>query len=83
VRNIRKVDDDQSEVEFTWKWTLAPWGTKFVGALSTQELAGLNEHLKNPSLDRQRDPSFNIADIAQTGALQTAKKLLSKYEINR
>ena len=83
VRNIRKVDDDKSEVEFTWKWTLAQWGTKFVGVLSPQELAGLNDHLKNPSLNRQRDPSFNIADMAQTGVLQTAKIILSKYEMNR
>jgi hypothetical protein len=83
VRNISKVDDSQSEVEFTWKWTLASWGTKFAGALTPQELAGLNDHLKNPGLDHQRDPSFNIADMAQTGALQTAKKTLSKYEINR
>ena len=83
VRNVRKVDGDQSEVEFTWKWTLAQLGTKLVGALSPQELAGLNDHLKNPALDRHRDPSFNIADMAQTGALQTAKKTLSKYEIDR
>ncbi len=83
VRNIRKVDGDQSEVEFTWKWTLAQWGTKFVSTLSPQELAGLNDHLKNPALDRQRDSSFNIADMTKTGALQTAQKTLSKYEIDR
>jgi hypothetical protein len=83
VRNIRKVNDDQSEVEFTWKWTLAPFGTKFVSALSPQELVGLNDYLKNPALDDHRDPSFNIADMAQTGTLQSAKKSLSKYEINR
>jgi hypothetical protein len=83
VRNIRKVDGDQSEVEFTWKWTLAQWGTKFFNTLNPQELAGLNDHLKNPALDRQRDSSFNIADMTKTGALQTAKKTLSKYEIDR
>ena len=80
VRNFQKVDGDQSEVEFTWKWTLAQWGTKFVSVLSPQELAGLNDHLKNPALDRQRDPSFNIADMTKTGTPQTAKKTLSKYE---
>jgi hypothetical protein len=83
IQNVRKVNDDQAEVEFTWKWTLGSFGTKLVSGLSSQELAGLNEHLKNLALDPQRDPSFNIADMAQTGAPQTAKQTLSKYEINR
>jgi hypothetical protein len=78
VRNVRKVDDGQSEVEFTWKWTLATLGTKFVSSLSSQELAELNDHLENPVLDQHRDPSFNIADMAQTGAPQSMKVVLRK-----
>lgn len=83
IQNIRKVDDDQSEVEFTWKWTLTPYGAKFVNKLSQQELVALNGHLNNPSLNEQSGPTFNIADMAHTGAVQTAKKILSKYEMNR
>ncbi|HZU31058.1 MAG TPA: hypothetical protein VFB79_08090 [Candidatus Angelobacter sp.] len=78
IQNVHKIADNQSEVEFTWKWTLVSFGPKFVNALSSRELAGLNEHLRNPVLDQHFDPSFNIADMAQTGAPQTAKMIVTK-----
>ena len=78
IQNVRKVDNNQTEVEFTWKWTLGSFGTKLVSGLSSQELAELDDHLKNPVLDQQHDSSFNITDMAQPGAPHTAKMLLSK-----
>lgn len=80
VVNVGQEKDGKSEVEFTWKWTVEPTtqGAKLANALSPQERAELNDHLKNPVLDHQHDPSFNVTDMAQSGAPHTAKMVLSK-----
>lgn len=80
IKNIHEVTDEKSEVEFIWKWALTPSGAKLVDNLSQQELTQLNDNLKNPSLHMEHDSSFNLANMTQSSAPQSGKKLLKKSE---
>jgi hypothetical protein len=78
VKNIYEVTSQKSEVEFTWKWVLAPTGVKLIDSLSQKELSQLNNNLRNPALLMQHDESFNLTDIKQSSTPHPGKKTLKK-----
>ncbi|SRR5258707_1872714 len=78
VKNIYEVTSQKSEVEFTWKWVLAPTGVKLIDNLSQKELSQLNNNLRNPALLMQHDETFNLTDIKQSSTPHPGKKTLKK-----
>jgi hypothetical protein len=78
VKRINKLINQKSEVEFTWKWTLAPTGIKLIDSLSQKQLSQLNDNLRNPALLMKHDDTFNLTDIRQSTTPQAAKKMLKK-----
>jgi len=78
VKNIYEVTSQKSEVEFTWKWILAPTGVKLIDSLSQKELSQLNNNLRNPALLMQHDETFNLTDIKQSSTPHPGKKTLKK-----
>ena len=78
VKNIYEVTGQKSEVEFTWKWGLAPSGVKLIDNLSQKELSQLNNNLRNPALLMQDDETFNLTDIKQSSTPRSGKKMLKK-----
>lgn len=78
VKNIYEVTSQKSEVEFTWKWVLAPTGVKLIDNLSQKELSQLNSNLRNPALLMQHDETFNLTDIRQSSTPRSGKKMLKK-----
>jgi len=78
VKNIYEVTSLKSEVEFTWKWVLAPSGVKLIDNLSQKELSQLNGNLKNPALLMRHDETFNLMDIKQSTTPRPGKLMLKK-----
>jgi len=78
VKNIYEVTSLKSEVEFTWKWVLAPSGVKLIDNLSQKELSQLNGNLKNPALLMRHDETFNLMDIKQSTTPRPGKMMLKK-----
>jgi hypothetical protein len=78
VKSIYEVTSQKSEVEFTWKWVLAPTGIKLIDNLSQKELSELNDHLKNPALLMRHDTTFNLMDMKQSTMPRSEKKMLKK-----
>ncbi len=78
VKNIYEVTSQKSEVEFTWKWNLAPTGVKLIDNLSQKELVQLNDNLRNPALLMRHDETFNLTDIRQSTTPRPGKKMLRK-----
>lgn len=78
IKNVYEVTSQKSEVEFTWKWVLAPTGTKLIDNLSQKELSELNDHLKNPALFMRHDTTFNFMDMRQSTMPRSEKKMLKK-----
>jgi len=78
VKSIYEVTSQKSEVEFTWKWVLAPTGVKLIDNLSQKELSQLNNNLRNPALLMKHDETFNLMDIRQSSTPHPGKKMLKK-----
>jgi hypothetical protein len=78
VKNVFEVTGQKSEVEFTWKWVLAPTGIKLIDNLSQKELSELNGNLKNPALFMKNDATFNLMDMRQSTMPRSEKKMLKK-----
>jgi hypothetical protein len=78
IKNVYEVTSQKSEVEFTWKWVLAPTGIKLIDNLSQKELSELNDHLKNPALLMRHDTTFNLMDMKQSTMPRSEKKMLKK-----
>lgn len=78
IKSIYEVTSQKSEVEFTWKWSLAPTGVKLIDNLSQKELAELNDNLRNPALFMRHDETFNLMDIRQSTTPRLGKKMLKK-----
>jgi hypothetical protein len=78
VKSIYEVTSQKSEVEFTWKWSLAPTGVKLIDNLSQKELAELNGNLRNPALFMKNDATFNLMDMRQSTTPRSEKKMLKK-----
>jgi hypothetical protein len=78
VKNIHEVTSQKYEVEFTWKWVLAPTGVKLIDNLSQKESAQLNNNLRNPALLMQHDETFNLTDIRQSTTPRPGTKVLKK-----
>jgi hypothetical protein len=78
IKSIYEVTTQKSEVEFTWKWVLAPTGVKLIDNLSQKELAQLNDNLRNPALLMRHDETFNLTDIRQSTTPRPGKKMLKK-----
>jgi hypothetical protein len=78
VKNVYQVTSQTSEVEFTWKWTLAPTGIKLIDNLSQKELSELNGNLRNPALFMKNDATFNLMDMRQSTTPRSEKKMLRK-----
>ncbi|HEY2170326.1 MAG TPA: hypothetical protein VGJ30_11920 [Candidatus Angelobacter sp.] len=78
IKSIHEVTSQKSEVEFTWKWVLAPTGVKLIDNLSQKELAQLNDNLRNPALLMRHDETFNLMDIRQSTTPRPGKKMLKK-----
>jgi hypothetical protein len=78
IKNIYEVTSQKSEVEFTWKWVLAPTGVKLIDNLSQKELSQLNNDLKNPALLMKHDETFNLMDMKQSTMPRSEKKMLKK-----
>jgi hypothetical protein len=76
IKNIYEVTSQKSEVEFTWKWVLAPTGVKLIDNLSQKELSQLNNNLRNPALLMKHDETFNLMDIRQSTTPHPEKKML-------
>lgn len=73
---LHEIGSEKAEAEFTWKWTLTPFGTRLVDNLSAQQRAQVNGKLGTARL--QSDPTFDLADITQSSALHPGKKPLKK-----
>ena len=82
IKNIYEVTSQKSEVEFTWKWVLAPTGVKLIDNLSQKELSQLNNNLRNPALLMKHDETFDLTDIRQSTTPQSGKKMLKKSSEN-
>jgi hypothetical protein len=78
VKNVFEVTGQKSEVEFTWKWVLAPTGIKLIDNLSQKELSELNGNLRNPALFMKNDETFNLMDMRQSTTPRSEKKMLKK-----
>ena len=74
IKNIYEVTSQKSEVEFTWKWGLAPTGVKLIDNLSQKELSQLNNDLRNPALLMKHDETFNLTDIRQSTTPHAGRK---------
>jgi hypothetical protein len=78
LKNVYEVTNQKSEVEFTWKWVLAPTGVKLIDSLSQKELSELNGNLRNPALLMKNDATFNLMDMRQSTTPRSEKKTLKK-----
>jgi hypothetical protein len=74
---IQEITSEKSEVEFTWKWTLTPFGEKLVNGLTEQERRELNAYIRSRD-PVNHDPTFNFADLAPSIASRPGKKALKK-----
>ena len=75
---IQEITSEKSEVEFTWKWTLTPFGEKLVNGLTEQERRELNAYIHPPRDPVNPDPTFNFADLTPSIAPRPGKKALKK-----
>lgn len=78
IKSVYEVTSQKSEVEFTWKWVLAPTGIKLIDNLSQKELSDLNGNLRNPALFMKNDATFNLMDMRQSTTPRSEKKMLRK-----
>lgn len=78
IVSIHEVTDQKSEVEFTWKWALAPAGVKLVDKLTQQEIVQLNANLQDAHRNYRPDPTFNLADMVLSSTPHPGKKTLKK-----
>lgn len=81
--NLRKITDEKSEAEFTWKWELTPEGEKLVNALSASERIQLSDKLQHVQSDSVYRPfpddlAFNLADLGRSSRPRPAKIMLKR-----
>ncbi len=77
IVKVQEITSEKSEVEFTWKWALAPFGEKLVNSLTEQERRELNAFIR-PRDPVNPDPTFNFGDLAPSIAPRPGKKALKK-----
>jgi hypothetical protein len=78
ISKVQEITSEKSEVEFTWKWMLTPFGEKLVNNLTEQERRELNAYIHPPRDPVNPDPTFNFADLAASIAPKSEKKALKK-----
>lgn len=78
IANMREITDQKTEVEFTWKWALTPYGTKLVDGLTPQELAQISADFRNYNPRLRPDPTFVVVDMTQSGTPRPGKMTLKK-----
>jgi hypothetical protein len=78
IGKIQEITSEKSEVAFTWKWTLTPFGEKLVNSLTEQERRELNAYIHPPHDPVNPDPTFNFGDLTTSTATKSGKKALKK-----
>jgi hypothetical protein len=76
VLQIHEITSQTAEVEYTWKWMLDEPGVKLVDNLTHPELIELNAKLQDRN--HQAIPTFNLADMTQSGTPHPGKATLKK-----
>jgi hypothetical protein len=76
--NIHEITSEKAEAEYTWKWTLTPVSVKLIDKLSQPELIQVNANLEDLHYHYRPDPTFNLADMVQSGTPRPGKTMLKK-----
>lgn len=78
VVKMNAITSEKSEVAFTWKWTLTPFGAKIVNGLTEPERSQLNSYLHPPNDPGHTYTTFNLADLTMSTTPHSEKKALKK-----